>query len=194
MPTTDACHRRRCQLSADQLAVHLQTTRLHPNHPASQADHPGLFADMDIQRVKWKLLSHRRREMRHRAMAPQGIAPPTKWSGRWVAAGRVAGVCIACRACWPHCGLKPSSCGLELMQLLEEAYEVAVRAVLYCHKLSRKRLTCDAYFTCLPPTQAGGGVRGGGGAAGRHPQRAAQAAAGAAAAGVPRPHAGGGLL
>ena len=43
---------------------------------------------MDVQRVKWKLLSHRRREMRHRAMAPQGIAPPTKWTGRWEPRGK----------------------------------------------------------------------------------------------------------
>lgn len=42
----------------------------------------GQFPHLTIQNVKWHLLSHRRRQERHREMVPAGIAPPTKWNGR----------------------------------------------------------------------------------------------------------------
>ncbi|PRW50934.1 g2-like myb family transcription factor [Chlorella sorokiniana] len=48
------------------------------------------FPHLTLQACKWHLLAHRRRVERHKLMQPQGIAPPTKWTGRLEAAYEAA--------------------------------------------------------------------------------------------------------
>lgn len=48
------------------------------------------FPQLTLQACKWHLLAHRRRVERHKVMQPQGIAPPTKWTGRLEAAYEAA--------------------------------------------------------------------------------------------------------
>lgn len=58
---------------------------------AAGGDAPRARAAARPQRVKWHILSHRRRAARHRKMEPEGFTPPTKWTGRRVVCLAAAG-------------------------------------------------------------------------------------------------------
>ena len=120
------------------------------------------------QNVKWKLVSRRRRELRHRAMDLTGIVVPTKWSGRWAAAASPCQQPLAgTRACVaPVQGATPT-------------------CLNPCCALPRHHRLHPHHHH---DAQEGSGVPGSGGPAERPAGGAAQGAARGAAGRVPRHH------
>jgi hypothetical protein len=122
---------------------------------------------LQAQSVKWHLLAHRRRVERHRAMAPAGIAPPTKWSGALEEAYEAA---VAAQG-----GLqaaRPKS----LFAALQADFPELTQQIVKCHlQKQRKRAAAAA------AAEAGAGEAGGE----QQQQAAAAAASGTAAAGSP---------